>query len=125
MAFPRIVSQAEFDQAHDALLVKEKAATHALAAERRRQPVVAVRNDYAFATPNGDVTFVDLFEGRQQLIVYHFMGTTPDDDPCGGCCSMTGRTLMMEMRFPILSTSTPATRPTPWSRGTRSRSSRR
>lgn len=92
MAFPRIVSQAEFDQAHEALLIKEKAATHALdalAAERRRQPVVAVRSDYVFGTPHGDVTLVDLFEGRQQLIVYHFMGTTPDPEPCGGCSSMT------------------------------------
>ena len=74
---PRIVSQAEWQTARDALMVKEKAATRArdaLAAERRRLPMVKIDKDYVFkAEGGGEVSLTDLFEGRRQLIVYHFM----------------------------------------------------
>jgi predicted dithiol-disulfide oxidoreductase (DUF899 family) len=55
------------------MLVKEKEmmrARDALAAERRRMPWLEVRNDYRFDGPNGEVSLLDLFEGRRQLIVY-------------------------------------------------------
>jgi predicted dithiol-disulfide oxidoreductase (DUF899 family) len=92
VSFPEIVSQTDWDAARERLLVKEKAATHmldVLAAERRRLPVVRVDRDYAFESPAGGVALADLFEGRRQLIVYHFMGRSPDSEPCGGCASLT------------------------------------
>jgi predicted dithiol-disulfide oxidoreductase (DUF899 family) len=73
---PRIVSEAEWQVAHDKLLVKEKAATRArdaLAAERRRLPMVKIDKRYVFEGPDGKASLVDLFEGRPQLIIYHFM----------------------------------------------------
>jgi predicted dithiol-disulfide oxidoreductase (DUF899 family) len=75
-ALPRIVSLAEWQAAHEKLLVKEKAATRArdaLAAERRRLPMVQIEKDYIFEGQKGKVSLLDLFEGRRQLIVYHFM----------------------------------------------------
>jgi predicted dithiol-disulfide oxidoreductase (DUF899 family) len=94
--FPKIVDQAEWQKAHDALLLKEKAATKArdaLAAERRRQPMVKIEKQYAFTGPNGKMSLLDLFEGRRQLILYHFMlaPTVPGwpDAGCVGCSMVT------------------------------------
>src|SRR5260221_9470716 len=73
MKTPPIVSQQEWEAAHQQLLVKEKALTRsrdALAAERRRMPWLAVDKKYEFEGPKGKVTLLDLFEGRRQLIVY-------------------------------------------------------
>src|ERR1700735_839959 len=73
---PQIVSREEWQRARDQLLVKEKAATRAsdaLAAERRRLPMVRIEKDYVFDGPDGKVGLLDLFEGRRQLIIYHFM----------------------------------------------------
>lgn len=92
--FPKIVDDAEWQKARDALLVKEKAATKArdaLAAERRRLPMVNVDKEYVFTGPNGKMSLLDLFEGRRQLILYHFMFAPPVDGwPDAGCvgCSM-------------------------------------
>jgi predicted dithiol-disulfide oxidoreductase (DUF899 family) len=91
MQLPQIVSQEEWVRSHEALLAKEKQATRerdALAAERRRQPMMEFSSDYEFEGPDGVVTFTDLFEGRPQLIVYHFW-FPPDSDPCGGCSMFT------------------------------------
>jgi predicted dithiol-disulfide oxidoreductase (DUF899 family) len=91
---PRVVSEAEWRRAHDALLAKEKTATRArdaLAAERRRQPMVLIDKTYVFESARGKVSLVDLFEGRRQLIVYHFMfGPRAHGWPSAGCpgCSM-------------------------------------
>ena len=66
--FPTIVDQAEWQKARDALLVKEKAATRArdaLAAERRRLPMVKIDKKYLFAGPTGNMSLLDLFEGRR------------------------------------------------------------
>jgi predicted dithiol-disulfide oxidoreductase (DUF899 family) len=94
MNLPPVVSQAEWEAAHQALLAKEKEATRArdaLAAERRRQPMVRIDKDYVFEGPNGKARLLDMFEGRRQLILYHFM-FAPDVDgwPEAGCdgCSM-------------------------------------
>ena len=57
------------------MLVREKEITRArdaLAAERRRMPWMAVEQDYTFEGPDGQVSLLDLFEGRRQLIVYRF-----------------------------------------------------
>jgi predicted dithiol-disulfide oxidoreductase (DUF899 family) len=87
MELPEIVSEEEWQRSHEALLEKEKQATRArdaLAAERRRQPMTEFSADYAFEGPDGVVKLTDLFEGRRQLLVYHFW-FPPDGDPCGGC----------------------------------------
>ena len=90
----QIVSREEWQRARDQLLVKEKAATRArdaLAAERRRLPMVRIEKDYVFDGPDGKVGLLDLFEGRRQLIIYHFMFAPGVDGwPSAGCpgCSM-------------------------------------
>jgi predicted dithiol-disulfide oxidoreductase (DUF899 family) len=91
---PPVVSPPEWEAAREALLVKEKEATRArdaLAAERRRLPMVRIDKDYVFEGPGGKTTLLDLFEGRPQLILYHFM-FAPDVHgwPSAGCdgCSM-------------------------------------
>jgi predicted dithiol-disulfide oxidoreductase (DUF899 family) len=91
MAMPKIVSEAEWQDARAALLVEEKAATRALdalAAERRRLPMVRIDKDYVFEGLDGDVRLADIFEGRRQLLIYHFM-FGPGEDPCTGCSSFT------------------------------------
>jgi predicted dithiol-disulfide oxidoreductase (DUF899 family) len=94
MNLPRVVSTSEWQGARDALLVKEKEATRArdaLAAERRRLPMVLIDKDYVFDGPYGQARLPDLFEGHRQLILYHFM-FAPDVHgwPTAGCegCSM-------------------------------------
>ena len=75
MNTPPTVSPQEWDAAREKMLVKEKEYTRAgdaLAAERRRMPWMAVEKDYSFEGPEGEVSFLDLFDGRRQLIVYRF-----------------------------------------------------
>src|SRR6202048_1331708 len=87
-SLPRIVSRAEWQQARDQLLVKEKAATRArdaLAAERRRLPMVRIEKEYLFEGRDGKASLVDLFEGRRQLILYHFMFGPNPEAGCDGC----------------------------------------
>lgn len=87
MNLPQVVSRTEWQAAHEALLVKEKEATRArdaLAAERRRLPMVRFDKDYLFDGPDGHVNLLDLFDGRPQLIVYHFMFDA-GSAPCEGC----------------------------------------
>ncbi len=94
--FPKIVGEAEWQKARDALLVKEKEATHALdalAAERRRLPMVRIEKKYLFDGPKGKLTLLDLFEGRRQLLLYHFMFAPSvrgwPDAGCVGCSMVT------------------------------------
>jgi len=75
MNTPPIVSPEEWEAAREKLLAKEKELTRAkdaLAAERRRMPRMAIEKDYRFEGPGGEVSLADLFEGREQLIVYRF-----------------------------------------------------
>jgi predicted dithiol-disulfide oxidoreductase (DUF899 family) len=88
MNLPPVVSPTEWQAAREALLAKEKEATHerdALAAERRRLPMVRIGKDYAFDGPDGTATLLDLFEGRMQLLLYHFMFGANQDAGCDGC----------------------------------------
>ena len=88
MNLPPVVSEPEWQAAQDALVAKEKDATRArdaLAAERRRLPRLRVEKDYAFDAPDGKVTLRDLFEGRRQLLLYHFMFGPNHDAGCNGC----------------------------------------
>lgn len=89
-ALPPIVSRAEWQQARDALLVKEKAATRnsdRLAAERRRLPMVEIDKQYVFDGPKGPTTLLEMFEGRRQLVIYHFMFHPDWTEGCVGCSS--------------------------------------
>jgi predicted dithiol-disulfide oxidoreductase (DUF899 family) len=91
MELPQIVSEEEWQASHEALLAKEKEATRArdgLAAERRRQPMVEISGDYEFEGPEGTVKLIDLFEGRDQLILYHFWFPA-EGEPCNGCSMFT------------------------------------
>src|SRR5438067_1975741 len=88
MNLPPIVSPEEWQTALDALRINEKDATHArdaLAAERRRLPRVHVEKDYVFDGPAGKARLLDLFEGRRQLLLYHFMFGPNQDAGCDGC----------------------------------------
>ncbi len=89
---PNIVSPEEWEAARAALLVKEKEVTRArdaLAASRRRMPMVAVEKAYRFEGPDGAATLLDLFDGRRQLVLYRFfmdpnMSSYPERG-CKGC----------------------------------------
>jgi predicted dithiol-disulfide oxidoreductase (DUF899 family) len=91
---PRIASHAEWLAASRQLLAKEKRLTRErdqLAAERRRLPMVRIDKPYLFEGTGGKASLLDVFEGRRQLIVYHFMFAPGVDGwPTAGCpgCSM-------------------------------------
>lgn len=88
MRMPPIVTLAEWQDARHRLLLREKAATRtldAIAAERRRLPMVPVEGAYVFQGARGIVTLPQVFEGRRQLIVYHFMYREEWQKPCPGC----------------------------------------
>ena len=85
---PKVVSEKEFRKAVAALRKKEKKNSRErdkVAALRRRLPMMEMRNDYVFETDSGFKTLLDLFEGRKQLIVYHFMYHPAKDTFCVGC----------------------------------------
>jgi predicted dithiol-disulfide oxidoreductase (DUF899 family) len=88
MRLPPVVSTEEWQEARDALLVKEKEATRArdaLAAQRRKLPRVRIEKEYVFDGPKGKATLLDLFESRRQLLLYHFMFGPNQDAGCDGC----------------------------------------
>jgi predicted dithiol-disulfide oxidoreductase (DUF899 family) len=90
MEKPPIVSADEFQRQRDELMVAEKEATRALdalAARRRRMPMVKF-GDYAFDAPGGKRSLIDLFDGKDQLVVYQFMDLGPDKF-CPGCTGFT------------------------------------
>ena len=86
---PPVVSESQWWAHHEELLAKEKAATgalDALAAERRRQPMVQIEKEYMFEGSDGKLKLIDLFDRRRQLVIYHFM-FPPGAEPCTGCSS--------------------------------------
>jgi predicted dithiol-disulfide oxidoreductase (DUF899 family) len=83
-----VVSQDEWLAARKALLLREKEATHlrdAINAERLALPWVKVEKEYLFDTPHGKKSLADLFAGRSQLVVYHFMLGPGWGAGCHGC----------------------------------------
>jgi predicted dithiol-disulfide oxidoreductase (DUF899 family) len=83
-----VVSREEWLEARKALLAKEKEWTRMrdrLAAERRALPWVRIDKEYVFEGPNGKETLADLFAGRSQLMIKHFMLGPGWQDPCVGC----------------------------------------
>lgn len=84
----RIVAHDEWMKASQALLAKEKAFTRMreeMARERRALPWERVEKDYVFEAPEGRVTLADLFQGRGQLIVQHFMFGPDWSEGCPSC----------------------------------------
>ena len=85
---PKIVSRDEWLAARKELLAKEKQLTRqrdAVSAERRALPWVKVDKQYVFDGPNGKQTLADLFDGRSQLVVYHFMFGPEWQEGCPSC----------------------------------------
>ena len=88
MEQPRIVTRDEWVAARKDLLIKEKALTRApdaLSAERRQLPMVRVDKRYEFDTPAGPKTLSQLFDGRSQLMIYHFMMGPDWTEGCASC----------------------------------------
>ncbi|MFJ9866515.1 DUF899 domain-containing protein [Streptomyces sp. NPDC101165] len=89
MSLPEIVSREQWRAAREELLCKEEAVSRArdmLSAERRRLPMVEVDPEYVFEGGDGKATLLDLFEGRAQLVVHHFM-FAPDWEAGCPCCA--------------------------------------
>jgi predicted dithiol-disulfide oxidoreductase (DUF899 family) len=87
----RIGTQEEWQAERDALLQEEKELTRRgdeLARKRRELPWVRVEKDFRFETEGGTKTLADLFDGRSQLIVYHFMFGPPYTAGCPVCTSI-------------------------------------
>jgi|SRR5579884_225623 len=95
-ALPRVADRSAFQAELDALRVREKAHTRerdALAAARRRLPMVEVDAAIRVIGPDGPITLLDVFEGRRQLIAYYFMwyDGKPAEQQCEGCTLYNGQ----------------------------------
>src|SRR5450755_4554978 len=96
IAIPAVVDRDAFQAQVDALRVREKAHTRegdAIAAARRRLPMVEVDARIPLIGPNGSLTLLDAFEGRRQLIAYYFMWHAghPAAEQCEGCTWVTSQ----------------------------------
>src|SRR5689334_23391780 len=88
MSLPDIVTREEWLAARKQLLAEEKEMTKArdrLATKRRMLPMVRIDKEYVFEGPDGPVTLLDMFDGRRQLIVRHFMFGPDWEKGCPGC----------------------------------------
>ncbi|MGH3907959.1 MAG: DUF899 domain-containing protein [Pseudonocardiaceae bacterium] len=88
MSLPQVVSRDEWLAARKELLAEEKAMTRArdaLNTKRRELPMVRIDKEYVFEGPDGKVGLLDLFDGRRQLIVSHFMFDPEWDEGCSSC----------------------------------------
>src|SRR4029453_14207982 len=92
MSLPRIVTREEWLAVRKELLAAEKDLTRkrdALNIERRNLPMVEIEKDYVFDGPNGPVRLIDMFDGRPQLIIYHFMFDPEWEEGCPSCTAGT------------------------------------
>jgi predicted dithiol-disulfide oxidoreductase (DUF899 family) len=92
MAEHRIGTQEEWQAEREELLKREKELTRLndeLARQRRELPWVPVEKDYSFETEDGTKSLADLFDGRSQLLIYHFMFGDPYEAGCTVCSSIT------------------------------------
>jgi predicted dithiol-disulfide oxidoreductase (DUF899 family) len=91
MAEHRTGTQEEFDAAREKLLAEEKELTRRsdeLARKRQELPWVPVEEEYSFETEDGTKSLADLFDGRSQLLIYHFMFGPPYEAGCTVCSSI-------------------------------------
>jgi predicted dithiol-disulfide oxidoreductase (DUF899 family) len=87
----KVVGREEWEAARDELLQREKEHTRMadeLARQRRELPWVAIEKEYRFDTDNGTRTLAELFDGRSQLLIYHFMFGPSYEAGCPTCSSM-------------------------------------
>lgn len=99
---PKIATRQEWLAARKELLAREKAMTRqldALRAARRELPWVRIEKPYVFKGPDGERTLTDLFGGRSQLAVYHFMLTPGSDHICPGCSFISDHIDAARMHF--------------------------
>jgi predicted dithiol-disulfide oxidoreductase (DUF899 family) len=99
----RIVSRDQWIAERKTLLKREKELTHLrdeLARARRAMPWVRVDKNYVFDTPDGQRTLADLFEGRSQLLVQHFMFGPGWEQGCPSCSFMADHNDGMNMHLP-------------------------
>jgi predicted dithiol-disulfide oxidoreductase (DUF899 family) len=92
MNLPRVTTRDEWLTARTQLLRKEKQLTaerDRLNTERRNLPMVEIVEDYRFDGPGEQVSLLDMFEGRRQLIIYHFMFGPDWDEGCPSCTAGT------------------------------------
>jgi predicted dithiol-disulfide oxidoreductase (DUF899 family) len=92
MKLPRVATRDEWLKARTDLLRKEKDLTKKrdrLNTARRKLPMVEVDKDYRFHGPDGEVSLLDMFEGRRQLMIYHFMFAPDWDEGCPSCTAGT------------------------------------
>jgi len=92
MSLPRIATTDEWLTARTELLADEKDLTRRrdeISTKRRELPMVQIEKDYVFDGPNGTARLIDIFEGRAQLIIYHFMFHPEWDDGCPSCTAGT------------------------------------
>src|SRR4029453_9557778 len=88
MDLPEVVSQQEWEAANERLIAEEKALmkqSDAIAAGRRRQPIMRIEKEDEFEGASGKATLLDLFDGRRQLFVYNFMFGPNQEVGCDGC----------------------------------------
>ena len=88
MSLPEIVDREEWRAARIELLAEEKAMTKArdaLSTKRRMMPMVRIEKEYTFEGPDGPASLHDMFEGRRQLIIQHFMFDPSWEDGCPSC----------------------------------------
>jgi predicted dithiol-disulfide oxidoreductase (DUF899 family) len=91
IAHPKVASREEWLAERKVLLDDEKELTKhrdRVNAKRRRLPMVKMDKEYVFKGPNGKTSLLDLFEGRRQLIVYHFMFDPTWNEGCSGCTGL-------------------------------------
>ena len=87
----KVATREEFDAAREQLLAEEKELSRRgdeLAEKRRGLPWVPIEKDYELETDDGTKSLADLFDGRSQLLVYHFMFGPPYETACPTCSSM-------------------------------------
>jgi predicted dithiol-disulfide oxidoreductase (DUF899 family) len=87
-AYPEVTTREDWVAARKKLLAREREVTHlrdAVNAERRRLPMVKVEKDYAFEGPDGELRLIDMFDGRPQLYIHHFMWIDAIDKGCPSC----------------------------------------
>jgi predicted dithiol-disulfide oxidoreductase (DUF899 family) len=88
MSLPSVVTRDEWLRERKELLAKEKELTRrrdALVAERRELPMVEIEKEYVFQGADGEATLLDLFDGRRQLMIGHFMFNPDWEDGCPSC----------------------------------------
>jgi predicted dithiol-disulfide oxidoreductase (DUF899 family) len=114
---PKVVSPDEWLAARLELLEREKELTRlrdAVNTQRRELPMTEVEKDYRFTGPDGEVTLLEMFEGRRQLVVYHFMFDPEWDEGCKSCSFTTdsiGHLAHLQARDTTLALTSRAPRP--------------